>query len=312
MSKELVVNELSLYPPCLDRTTAMARMQKFLLLLSKLKAHSRGASISIRTTTPLNEWMLAPDYAVKQWRNDGSVDRELRRKLQVIQFNWPAASEPELSSRQLGIECFCHGQRAEGLGLAWLLDGLAVGFDQQPWTTSEIELIEQTLGPDGMLVERQVCVRHASCEHHADYHASWLRPSLDVADGAELWSRRSTLFPALVFCSRIESQLDALDRGHPLLTQIVDRLQRLDEYATRWQAGPFDRQALGIKVTPESEPTLSQYRSEHTFLCPDGEHRMFSLHARLTPDAWRLFFHPLQPGQLVIGHIGEKLPNVSY
>ena len=314
MPKDLVFNERSLSPPFLDPTEAAARMKQFLTLLSTVKTHSRSTGISLRTSIPLHAWLLAPDYSISQWRNDKSVDIELRRKLLAVGFNWPAITEqaePDLMSRHLGSECLHEGQRADGLGLAWLLDGLAISFDQQPWVLSTIPLTETTIGPADTIEHQPVQVRHASRDQHADEHASWLRPSLVVSDGLDLWNRRSVLFPRLSFCSRVERQLEDLDRGHPLLDQVLARLQRLDAYVSSWTTGPFDIRALGIKITPESDPTLSAYETEHTFVCPDGQERRFSLHARMTPDAWRLFFYPVRPGEIVVGHIGKKLPTVS-
>jgi hypothetical protein len=290
-------------------------MRQFFAVLSTVKALSRSTRVSLRASIPLNEWLLAPDYAIKQWRNDQSVDVELRRKLLAVDFNWPAIreqAEPDLMSRHLGSEYLHEGQPAVGLGLAWLLDGLAISFDQSPWVSPTVALTEKTIGDDEAIESELVEVKHASKVEHAETHKSWLSPSLEVFDGHDLWQQRATLFPQLIFCARVEDQLRALDRGHPVLTQVLARLQRLDDYASSWTTGPFDKGALGIKITPESEPTLSAYRAEHTFLCPDGEERLFSLHARMTPDAWRLFFYPVQPGELVVGHIGKKLPNVSF
>ena len=155
MPKELVLNELSLSPspgpPGSSRTTATARMRQFFAVLSTVKALSRSTRVSLRASIPLNEWLLAPDYAIKQWRNDQSVDVELRRKLLAVDFNWPAIreqAEPDLMSRHLGSEYLHEGQPAVGLGLAWLLDGLAISFDQSPWVSPTVALTEKTIGDD--------------------------------------------------------------------------------------------------------------------------------------------------------------------
>ena len=59
-----------------------------------------------------------------------------------------------------------------------------------------------------------------------------------------------------------------------------------------------------------ARPDLAAAR---TFLCPDGEERLFSWHVRYTPGAGRIHFLPLGPREgCLIGYIGHKLPTVKY
>jgi hypothetical protein len=68
-----------------------------------------------------------------------------------------------------------------------------------------------------------------------------------------------------------------------------------------------------MKISPESDSTLRQYETEHSFVCPDGVRRLFSWHGRLTPGAWRIYFLPAPvTDRIVIGYIGKKLPGVLY
>ncbi|EDX71170.1 hypothetical protein MC7420_2731 [Coleofasciculus chthonoplastes PCC 7420] len=49
-------------------------------------------------------------------------------------------------------------------------------------------------------------------------------------------------------------------------------------------------------------------KNKLTFICPDGNERIFSLHVRMTPGAWRLHFSvDLEPGKIIIGYIGSKI-----
>ena len=45
---------------------------------------------------------------------------------------------------------------------------------------------------------------------------------------------------------------------------------------------------------------------------PDGTKRLFSLHAKLREFNWRIYFYPVQPGEVIIGYIGVHLPTVKY
>ncbi|HWS85247.1 MAG TPA: hypothetical protein VN207_13415 [Ktedonobacteraceae bacterium] len=94
---------------------------------------------------------------------------------------------------------------------------------------------------------------------------------------------------------------------------IQKKLQELDSFCVDWLDGPFDPQKIAGKITNESQATLHTHGKERTFLCPDGEKRLFSWHMRLTPGAWRIYFHPTTYEQeLIIGYIGRHLPTVDY
>src|SRR5579859_5192650 len=101
-------------------------------------------------------------------------------------------------------------------------------------------------------------------------------------------------------------------RGDPRLLSILKRLYELEDYCNGWQHGPFDHTKIN-KATPESPDTLEVYGSERTFLCYDGEFRVFSWHIRLTPGPWRIHFFPLpEEKKLIIGYIGHHLNTVKF
>jgi hypothetical protein len=133
-----------------------------------------------------------------------------------------------------------------------------------------------------------------------------------VIDGAELWGRRERLFHSLVFCGDVRKQLEDLSQGNILLQPVIKKLFELERYCRDWNGGPFNPDLLSCKVTTESARTLAQYGNERTFLCPDGENRVFSWHARLTPHARRIHFYPVpETRQIMIGYIGPHLPTAN-
>lgn len=93
-----------------------------------------------------------------------------------------------------------------------------------------------------------------------------------------------------------------------MLRQVLKRLFELEEYCKTWESGAFDFDALPSKVSPESESRLKELKDKLTFQCSDGKKRIFSLHARMTPGAWRIHFcTELGPGKIVIGYVGSKI-----
>jgi hypothetical protein len=141
-------------------------------------------------------------------------------------------------------------------------------------------------------------------------HEKWIRDRLkiEVYNGLDLWNRKEELFPSLEFCENVNKQLQEIGNGEPILKQIIKRLLELEEYCKSWTAGSFNSDTIPCKVSPESNSRLKQFKEELTFKCPDGIKRIFSLHVRMTPGAWRLhFFTELGPGKIIIGYIGLKI-----
>jgi len=94
---------------------------------------------------------------------------------------------------------------------------------------------------------------------------------------------------------------------------VVKRLLTLDEVCEEWKEGPFPD--FSYKVTPESESTLKnpKFAKMRTFLCPPDDERLFSLHIRVTPGEWRIYFIADCPGKPVyVGYIGPHLPTTKF
>ena len=250
--------------------------------------------------------------------NDPLVDLDWRRKFLSMATHGPftedvvgAETLEKLSISEYSLD----DRTALGLGAAHVLDGLAVSIAcDGAWLDTNLQVGMLSLTDDGELFEDEVAVRNAARPDHVEDHRLWLtaQQRAEIGDGAAVWARRRELFPALVFCARVEDQLSALGPRDPHLKQVLRKLAQINETFAAWSDGPFDRRKIP-DCDPESRVTLKQFRAEHSFLCPDGETRLFSWHLALTPGAWRLFFKPdRDTRKAFIGHIGPKLPNVSY
>ena len=75
-----------------------------------------------------------------------------------------------------------------------------------------------------------------------------------------------------------------------------------------WIDGAFKLETLASKASVESQSRIREFENELTFKCSEGEERLFSLHVRITPGAWRLHFcTELGPEKIIIGYIGIKI-----
>src|SRR5579859_1259350 len=320
MDLEMVLNELSLRPLARDVYAARQRMAEFVQTINV--ATRQGFRGMLRTSTDFNAEELAPDYPVMRWVNDKSVEPDLRNFYLKLATNAPFLIDVHDSSIQesFGLSDFFWGEeQAIGLGVAFLLDALAVSFRSDScWFDSHLQLKISQIGDDGELTDTFEDIPHASHYSHIHEHLAWISRRLrsnartEVHEGLDIWSGKEKWFPHLYFCDKVREQFQELHRGDPRLLSILKRLYELEDYCNGWQHGPFDHTKIN-KATPESPDTLEVYGSERTFLCYDGEFRVFSWHIRLTPGPWRIHFFPLpEEKKLIIGYIGHHLNTVKF
>jgi hypothetical protein len=315
MDLEMVLNELSLQSPASDIYIARQWMSELINVARTAVKH--GASRVLRTHRDFSSTLLAPEYPVVRWRNDKDVSKEVRQYFNSLATKAPFLadiSDPTVRNRTLSSEFSFDGILAQGLGIAFLLESLAISVrSEQRWEHGRLELEARWLEEDGSLIPKSVIVVHASRIDHISENEGWIKNRLrtSVRDGSDLWKRRDSLFPSLTFCDSVAGQLQRLHAGNPLWRPIVKRLFELEEYCGDWKEGAFEPERLPSKASPESEPTLRQFGRERTFQCPDGQNRTFSWHVRLTPGAWRIHFFPgPKIGGIIIGYIGPHLPTV--
>ena len=313
MALEMVLNELSLQPAD-DQRNAREWMSTFIQTV--IEATSHHVSRAIRTESRIFDIYLAENYPLSRWLNDPEVDRAEKRYIRSLTTKYPFWDElPELYEKVLSSEFQHNGRIANGLGVAYLLEALAVSLPSEDgWDSAQLSLQATWITEEeGVLEEESVQVIHASQPRHVQEHNEWIQERLrqEIQDGNDLWNRRADLLPSLTFCEAVAAQIQEL--SPTMLRPVVRRLFQLQSYCQNWQEGGFDAQQLPSKATPESQATLNQYSKERTFLCPDNISRTFSWHVRLTPGAWRLYFFPgPEIGQIIIGYIGPHLPTVKH
>ncbi|MFB2917609.1 hypothetical protein [Aerosakkonema funiforme] len=311
MDLEIVFNELSLLTPAADIPTARKLMSDFINTVRT--ATTQGVKRVIRTQSDLNNMLLAPSYPLSRWRNDNEVQLEERsffRTLITKEFLIDI-TDPDIEN-SINLSDFKHqGEQASGLGHAFLLDALAMSVKSEPrWDCSRLELEVTRLDDNEHIVDEVVEVIHASSSNHIHENHVWIKNRIrtKIIDGLDLWNQKKELFPSLEFCEDVEKQMPSLASGNPTLQQIIKRLSELEDYCKSWKSGAFNYDNLPCKVSPESETRLQQFEQELTIKCPDGVKRVFSLHVRMTPGAWRLHFSvELGPGKIIIGYIGPKI-----
>ena len=312
MDLEMVFNELSARTLAPDISTA----QQWMSELIRTMVAAKGCGLkAMRTQADFHAMVLAENYPLSRWRNDPQVNREERTFLRTLATKNPLSVD--IPNREIKIkvenpdcEFSLDGSQVEGLKFAYYLETLAISLNSESlWNSSRLNLELIQIDDNGELIQESVEVIHASQKNHVIEHADWIqkRQLTRVVDGLELWNRRTELFSSLEFCDRVSQQIQSLT-DPKMLRQVVRKLFELDELSKNWTDGALNLDNLPSKASPESESRLKQLRDQLNIQCLDGEKRIFSLHIRMTPGAWRLHFcTELGPGKIIIGYIGPKI-----
>ncbi|AFZ26020.1 hypothetical protein Cylst_3907 [Cylindrospermum stagnale PCC 7417] len=320
MEFDLVFNELSVQN--IDSNVEIARqwMSDFIETIRAFTA--QGVKVSIRSNEYFYTIMLAPNYSISQWCKE--ANEKERRFIKNLATKTPLSQDllnPKIQDieNNAGLsDAYHQGKSAIGLGVAYLLDTVAISFiSDQSWDLSCLELDLIQLNDNDEIINQAVEIRHASRNIHIQDHSEWIQERIrtGVNDGEDIWERRKELFPSLEFCENVSKQIQSLYYGTPMLRQVEKKLFELENYCKSWKDGAFDLDLLPSKATPESESRLKDLEEKLTFKCPDGKKRIFSLHLRMTgAGAWRLHFSSelgicpeLGTGKIIIGYIGKKI-----
>lgn len=222
---------------------------------------------------------------------------------------------PERERELLSADFLCNGRTSQGLGIAYLLQGLGVSLLTDPgWDTALVQLRIDFLDESDGISTRTEDVLHASRQAHILQHLSALaaRRKAEVYDPIDLWRSKAQIFPALRFCESVELDIQKIGRG-ALFNRLVRKLSELNDYCAKWNEGPFNRVGLSGDPREDSTETLRQYSDERTFACPDGKTRVFSWHLSLSPWGRRMYFHPdSEERSVCIGYVGPHLRTVKF
>ena len=310
MLLEMFVNELSLTPSAVDVPTGQNRARQFVFTMRE--ATARGVQRTLRVPENFFAISIGPNYYWQNWVKDNRVELEVRQFFLSIATKFPfLVDEPDIEAVWRDIDCFWQNQFALGLKAAYLADGLALSMaSRQEWDSHLIECdIHEILSED--VDCRSEVIHHASSTHHIDPQVTWIeqRIQASVTNGMELWRRLGDFFPLLTFCSVVEEQLAGL--SVKALPSIVRGLFKLNAFCVAWQNGGFNPDEIQCVVSPESAPTLQRYSVERTFMCPDGQQRVFNWHTKV--GSWRIYFDPAPgPGRLFVGYVGRHLQTVRF
>jgi putative addiction module killer protein len=196
MAVEMVLNDLSLITPVSSQGLARAIMTELIEVLSTAKIY--GVK-TLRTQDNLYELLLAPDYPVSRWLNDGQVEREersfFRGKLDTITPLLAEINDQTIKENEELSDFKYQGKPAYALGIAHLLQAIAISFNSESqWDCDRLnlEIIKLDNSMDEMiLVNNTEQIVHASRREHILTHQVWIESCLKIAP----WQIQDNLLP---------------------------------------------------------------------------------------------------------------------
>ena len=194
MTLEMILNERSLNASAANIPTAQQWMNQ---LIQTIRAAQKLGISTLRTHTDLNRAILTENYSIAQWRNDKTVDREVQRFFKSLQTKSPfidRLTEVDLKTRTDLSEFFHNDTPVLGLGIAFLLDALAISFPSATeWQVHNLQIHHSFLDPDTDKIQTQtIDCPHASHPDHLIIHKIWIEQRTRLTP----WTPMDTVLPS--------------------------------------------------------------------------------------------------------------------
>jgi len=200
MAVEMVLNSLSLHFPVIQRDVARNLMTDLIQVLSTARIYGLK---TLHTQENLYDLMLSPNYPVAAWLNDREVEQEERIFFRSRQVNTssPIIIKDSTIQNENSLTDFRYqGEPAYTLGIAYLLNALAVSFNSESrWNSDSLNLEVIKLDTDsetGEIILRTSVERliHASRREHILSHEQEIQNRLPV----EPWNSQDKLLPCSI------------------------------------------------------------------------------------------------------------------
>ena len=227
MPVEIVLNDISLPTPMRDKGKARSLMSELIGVLST--AWTYGVK-TLRTQDNLYNLLLANNYPVASWLNDREVAREeqsfMRRQLD-IKTPLLADVSTNIHDQDALSEFRYQGVEARAIGIAYLIDALAVSFlSESKWDVDTLDIEIGSLDEvSEELITRTESIIHASRRDHILKH----KPEIINRLNSEPWHPKDEILP----CYFNENEISPLSewlgslRDLPAKKAIYTRLQQV-------------------------------------------------------------------------------------
>lgn len=307
----IFLNELSF---CGQASNKYQGAQLMSDMLKVLKILQQISNKPIATSSILWEKKIGPQYSVRDYIFDRSIDQAVRNYFQIITTKGPYI---ECLFSQSLDEHKCYLQNENILDVSWtsvaaafFFDGILASLKGAPQFASETINVFCCL--KGAEQQEADIINQYNPDQAESFVRNFLRQNLNSWEN--LWHSRSALFPEITFCEEVKGQLQSSNYSHSVLQKIIRHLDCMNKYMKAIRSGKIkapNYTQMGIEASQESEITLKHYGHLRTFKCPDGKKRVFSWHSKIKGKVnLRIYFYPpdKENEHFLIGYIGRHLP----
>jgi hypothetical protein len=308
---EIVLNELSFNDLAPNSEMADLAISEFMKISADLAKQTKQPTKILATFSLLNQLLTENGYVLQQWLTKQAKDDKTR-------FLASLTKEPLVRDYQPYY--FLDNQETKGFAIAQEKDLLTISYNAVgKWQNSHYKLLRIEENSE-IISEYEIEANHISKTEHLAIFANWISEKHNITQNSllqscktveEFWQLKSQLYPNLIFCDNAKDNLAFYTLNNPNILIAFQRLKLLDIYVES-KPNKFNINAVGCKISGESETTLNSYSNERTFQLPDknGKSAVFELHIKFG-DAFRLHFY-YENQKCYIGYIGRHLPTTKY
>ena len=309
---KLVFNELSGSGANLTVHAARARMSNMVKAIAELAG---VGSVTLAAVCNFYEVMVAREYTVLRWLGDDNADRDMRAFL--LRASAKIAFDSDISdavrNRFYLAEFHVGAEEARGLGLAYLLDTVAVSLaSEDRWRRTEVVVSHVWLAADASEQRQTVNVLNVSDSGDVESVRQHQLRRTQMELRSQPWKlveRRAVCFPHLEFGREVDEQMGAL--SGVVRDLVVRKLIVLDGIARDWRRSGADPLTSPL-VSRESEATMNEYGRERVFKTADGGTGTFEPHARVGTGHRIHIRLDYENRAMEVGYIGKHLPTKRF
>ena len=307
----MILNELSVMPVKNGKEEFDSIMSCFLSVCHKIITVKKDSDFYYTQELFLDEF--APGYTIYSWLANPQVPKREKDLFRRMANKHQLLDKSHYWSSEFTVQMPNGSVSAVGCLAAYEAESYVISMQTLPiWEQEEIKGIYISAEED----DRRVVIRNCCLPEHVD---SLLKEERQknfrmVSSGRELWEKRESIYPHLLFCECVKKQLEEA-RNSLHIKMIMQKLQVLEDYFMDYD-GRFEKDKAGFGCREESESVKNndRLRKMRVFELPDKSKAYFSWHISFPGNfPGRIYFLPdAKKGVGIIGYVGKHLPTKNY